>query len=120
MQGAEVEGVSPLLLTHANIVDVNTGKIESDQSVLIREGKIVSVMPSVDLKGKPNDIVVDVQGRFLIPGLWDMHVHDDTGSHTKQIYFPLFMLMASLGFATCSVSAPSHVLRRNCSRIFAQ
>src|SRR5580698_4400309 len=90
VHGAEVEGASPLLLTHANIVNVNTGKIASDQSVLIREGKIVSVMPSMDSKGKSDDIVLDIQGRFLIPGLWDMHVHDDTASHTEQIYFPLF------------------------------
>jgi hypothetical protein len=57
VHGAEVEGASPLLLTHAKIVDVNTGKIESDQSVLIREGKIVSVMPSIDSKGKSDAIV---------------------------------------------------------------
>jgi imidazolonepropionase-like amidohydrolase len=124
VQGAEVEGVSPLLLTHANIVDVNTGKIESDQSVLIREGKIVSVMPSVDLKGKPNDIVVDIQGRFLIPGLWDMHVHDDTASHTEQIYFPLFIANGVTGirdmFSQCADPCPTPVLFPNLRAISRQ
>jgi hypothetical protein len=111
VHGAEVEGASPLLLTHAKIVDVNTGKIESDQSVLIREGKIVSVMPSIDSKGKSDAIVVDIQGRFLIPGLWDMHVHDDTASHTKQIYFPLFIANGVTGirdmFSQCADPCPT-------------
>jgi imidazolonepropionase-like amidohydrolase len=111
VHGAEVEGASPLLLTHTNIVNVNTGKIASDQSVLIREGKIVSVMPSMDSKGKSDDIVLDIQGRFLIPGLWDMHVHDDTASHTEQIYFPLFIANGVTGirdmFSQCADPCPT-------------
>jgi imidazolonepropionase-like amidohydrolase len=111
VHAAEIESAPPLLLIHANIVDVNTGKIESDKSILIREGKIVSVMPSIDSKGKSDDIVVNIQGRFLIPGLWDMHVHDDSTSHTKQIYFPLFIANGVTGirdmFSQCADPCPT-------------
>jgi imidazolonepropionase-like amidohydrolase len=111
LAGAPVHAASPLLLTHANVVDVTTGKIESDQSVLIRDGKIVAVMPSVDSKSESDDSVVDVRGRFLIPGLWDMHVHDDTASHTQQIYFPLFIANGVTGirdmFSQCADPCPT-------------
>jgi hypothetical protein len=48
------------------------------RSVLVREGRIEAVVPAADLRPPADADVLDAQGRCLIPGLWDMHVHRDT------------------------------------------
>lgn len=62
----------PLALIHANVLDVRTGRVAADQTVLIRGAKIESVSataPPVGVK------TVDLAGRTLLPGLMDAHTH---------------------------------------------
>jgi Amidohydrolase family len=57
------------------IVDVTDGSLLSDQTVLIKGTRIVALGPVADMDVSDNADVVDAQGGYLIPGLWDMHVH---------------------------------------------
>jgi imidazolonepropionase-like amidohydrolase len=61
-----------LVLANANVVDVSTGNIQRGVSVVIRTGRIEAIIPSVSV---PDARVVDLQGRYLVPGLIDAHVH---------------------------------------------
>jgi hypothetical protein len=61
-------------ITHVTVVDVATGKELSDQTVVLQGQRIVSVSAS-DPNSSPQGRVLDAHGGFLIPGLWDMHVH---------------------------------------------
>src|SRR5262245_20605591 len=62
----------PLLaITHVSVIDVQSGTTTPDQTVLIGDGRILSVDST-----KPVDAhIIDGTGRYLIPGLWGMHVH---------------------------------------------
>lgn len=60
-----------LAITHVTIVDTNGGASRTDATVVIRDGRIATIGAAV-LGGVK---VVDGRGKFLIPGLWDMHVH---------------------------------------------
>ena len=62
-----------LAITHTGVVDVAAGRIVTNSTVTIA-GDTIS---SVDQNGAPpaGAQVVDGQGKFLIPGLWDMHAH---------------------------------------------
>ena len=66
-------GSRPLVITHVTVIDTVGGTAVPDAAVLIREGRIVSV----DKNGPvpPGAEIVDGRGKFLMPGLWDMHVH---------------------------------------------
>jgi imidazolonepropionase-like amidohydrolase len=58
------------------VVDVKSGQARRDVNVLVRDGRIVSVDSGAAGFSPPaNAAVVDGRGKFLIPGLWDMHVH---------------------------------------------
>ncbi|KAB8263593.1 hypothetical protein BDV32DRAFT_110597 [Aspergillus pseudonomiae] len=61
------------IFTNANIVDVEAGTILENSSLVIRQGKIQSIsqgeLPPTDLP------VIDCQGRYVCPGLFDAHVH---------------------------------------------
>jgi imidazolonepropionase-like amidohydrolase len=83
-----------LVLAHVTIVDVRTGNLLPDQSVVISAGKIASVTASAATKSSADSRTIDCAGLYLIPGLWDMHVHLEFGDwfpHSKEISLPLFI-----------------------------
>ena len=65
-------GAEPLALIHANVLDVRTGRIASNQTVVIRSGKIESVSAASAPAGLKT---LDLAGRTLVPGLVDAHTH---------------------------------------------
>lgn len=69
---APAEPAADLAITNVTVVDALDGARES-QTVLVTDGRISAVQPASD----PVDAteVVDGSGRYLIPGLWDFHVH---------------------------------------------
>ena len=74
-----------LAITRVNVVDVVGGRIVPDSTVTIRGRTIASVVPH----GAPPEgaHVVDGQGKFVVPGLWDMHAHTEvTGEPSLQLY----------------------------------
>jgi len=62
----------PIAITHVAVIDVINGAPLRDVTVTIRDGKIISVGRDAAPAGAT---IVDGRGKFLIPGLWDMHVH---------------------------------------------
>ncbi|HEX8837488.1 MAG TPA: amidohydrolase family protein [Candidatus Acidoferrum sp.] len=62
-------------IVHVTVVDVATGKELPDQTVVLQGDHIVSVAALDPTAAAPQGRVVDAHGAFLIPGLWDMHVH---------------------------------------------
>jgi len=67
-------------LGNVQVVDVRTGVIRTGQTVVIRDGRIASVVTG-NHPALPRGVrVVDGQGRYVIPGLWDMHTHLSTFS----------------------------------------
>ncbi|MEZ0311895.1 MAG: amidohydrolase family protein [Myxococcota bacterium] len=64
---------SRFALMHADVVDVESGGLLRDRAVVVEEGRITQVGPA---DAVPDGIVpIDATGKFVIPGLWDMHVH---------------------------------------------
>lgn len=62
---------------HATVLD-GTEKMKSmlDTTVLVDdEGKIVEVGPTAKVKMRGGEQIIDLQGKYLMPGLINMHVH---------------------------------------------
>ncbi len=73
-QGVERQ---PVLFEHANLLAMTDATIEADVSVLVRDGRIAWIGSAgeenaTDAEGA---LRVDATGRYLMPGLTDMHVH---------------------------------------------
>jgi imidazolonepropionase-like amidohydrolase len=66
---------TPLVLSHVNVVDVTAGSLQRDLDVTIRDGRIAAVAAAGRAAVPSQSRVVDATGKFLIPGLADMHVH---------------------------------------------
>lgn len=63
----------PLVLQHATVIDATGGPPLPDATVILQGGLIERVSPAVD--SPAGATVIDATGKFLIPGLWDMHAH---------------------------------------------
>ena len=70
----------PIVITHVSVVDARDSVPRHDQTVVVRGNRIVA-SGAADRVAIPADaLVIDGRGKFLIPGLWDMHVHTVTVS----------------------------------------
>jgi imidazolonepropionase-like amidohydrolase len=77
-----------LALTHANVVDVERGVVLTDRTVLISGNRIVAVGAGVRVPAGAR--VHDARGKYVIPGLWDMHVHNSREGRALH-FWPLFL-----------------------------
>ena len=62
-------------IIHANVVNVVTGKIDPDQTVLIDSNRIVAVGSSKKVKVPATASVIDAGNKYLMPGMIDAHIH---------------------------------------------
>lgn len=73
-----------MILENPYVVDVNEGKIIPCECLEIVNGKITHLGSRVDTKARR----LDAKGKFIIPGLWDMHVHVVSSA---EYAFPQFL-----------------------------
>jgi imidazolonepropionase-like amidohydrolase len=59
-------------IVHVTVVDPASGATSPDRAVVVDGDRIVTVIAS---DAVPPGRVVDARGKYVIPGLWDMHVH---------------------------------------------
>ena len=71
---------------HVNVVDMSSGKIRKNMTVVISGNRIKTIGKKVDRS--EGDTIIDARQKFLIPGLWDMHVHV---RNEESIFFPLLI-----------------------------
>lgn len=65
----------PLVFSHVNVIDGNGGPVQRDMTVVVLDGRIAAIRRSDDAQLPAAAQVIDASGKYLIPGLWDMHVH---------------------------------------------
>lgn len=64
-----------VVIRDITIVNVKTGELEPNQTVVTRGNQIVEIDGSNDIEIPDGATVIPATGKYLIPGLWDMHVH---------------------------------------------
>lgn len=62
-------------LVNATVIDVATGELQSGTTVFVQDGKIMRVGPDEKMKMAVRIKEIDLEGRFLIPGFTDAHIH---------------------------------------------
>lgn len=79
VQSGEAARSVAFAFTHVTVIDATGAEAKPDFTVLISGGRIVEVGPSQRVRLPKDAQVINAGGKFLIPGLWDMHVHLDAG-----------------------------------------
>jgi hypothetical protein len=80
-----------LALTDVTVIDVAHGTALARQTVVVTGDRIAAVGLNSDVPVPEDAVQIDGAGRFLIPGLWDMHVHSSTDYNQRQIFLPLYV-----------------------------
>ncbi|QDU66120.1 amidohydrolase family protein [Engelhardtia mirabilis] len=65
-----------LALTDVALVDLDAGVVFPSRTVLVDAGRIVVVGPAGEVAAFAASTTIAGEGAYLLPGLWDMHVHD--------------------------------------------
>ena len=90
-----------VLVRHATVVDVEHGRLIKDQAVATRGDRIVAVGRDAEVaKAWRAKATIQAGGKFLIPGLWDMHVHFGGGPALIEENKALLPLYVAHGITT--------------------
>jgi cytosine/adenosine deaminase-related metal-dependent hydrolase len=64
-----------LAVTHVTVLDCTGAPPRRGTTVVIEGGRITALGPAAEVAVPPRARVLDGRGKYLIPGLWDMHAH---------------------------------------------
>ena len=92
---AQSSSPSILIIHDVTVIDATGAPAQPHRTVIVRDGKIEEIADSGGgMGGKLSGVHVDGSRKFLIPGLWDMHVHmvfGDWFPRGKEVTLPLFI-----------------------------
>lgn len=71
----EKTGNTEYVFTSVNVIPMNSETVLANQDVVVRNGRIFSIGPNKKMKYGKNAVVIDAKGKFLMPGLAEMHAH---------------------------------------------
>ncbi|MBV8495868.1 MAG: amidohydrolase family protein [Gammaproteobacteria bacterium] len=91
---APAAAAATLAITHVDVIDATGTPPQPDMTVLVKNQRISALGRSGALQVPADATVVEGRGKFLIPGLWDMHVHTVFGDwlpRDERVVLPLFV-----------------------------
>ena len=80
-----------LVFTRVNVIAATGASLQTGMTVVIRDGRIKSLGKTGRIKIPRDAEIVAARGKFLIPGLWDMHAHLGTDDFDKHGHLALFV-----------------------------
>lgn len=101
----------PLVITHVAVIDMTGAQPKPDMTVIVQGNHIIAVSKSAQTRIPKAARVIDATGKFLIPGLWDMHVHLGDEDFDKRSYLPLLIANGITGIRVMT-GLPEHYLWR--------
>lgn len=78
-----------LLIESITVVDVQTGMLLENRDILITDNRITSIAPSGSIPMTGKAFKINGLGKYVIPGLWDMHTHSN--KHSEWLHHPLYI-----------------------------
>jgi len=78
---AAANAQGPLVFNHVTVIDATGHAPKPDSAVVIAGERIIDMGEAKNLRVPKDAEVVNASGKFLIPGLCDMHVHDATSEY---------------------------------------
>jgi hypothetical protein len=113
-QSTDAQRTSPLAIHNVTVVDVAAGSLDPSQTVLIRGNRIETIGPAEQLRVPDDAEMVEAEGKYLIPGLWDMHAHATTYDGRVESFMRLLLANGITGvrdpFGSLEVAAKARVI----------
>ncbi|WP_238475171.1 amidohydrolase family protein [Sphingomonas cavernae] len=115
INGASARENADLVIRGATIVDVAAGKLIEGHAIAVRGGDIIAVDSEkvIDRRYQPSR-TIDAAGQYVMPGLWDMHVHFGGGEaliEENKALLPLYLAYGITSVRDCAADISNAVLR---------
>ena len=78
-----------LLIRDVTVISTTSKRARGQATVLVHDGRIAAVGKAIDIAVPEGARVVDGRGKFLIPGLADMHVHLYSDDECRTRWLPM-------------------------------
>ena len=96
--GSGAKPLETLVITNVNIVDTRYGGVEPNVTVIVKEGVITAISKVALIQTGLHVRVVNAEGRYLIPGLWDMNAHiSDEADWNRNSVLPMYVVNGITG-----------------------
>ena len=97
-----------------NVIPMDRERVLEGQTVIVRDGRIASVEPSARARIPSGALRVDGRGKYLIPGLAEMHAHIPGAQASEQVIRDIFTLYIANGVTTIRgmLGAPNQLTLR--------
>jgi imidazolonepropionase-like amidohydrolase len=96
------------------VVPMDRERVMPDQTVVVRDGRIDVIGPATEIDPPPGAVVIDGRGRYLLPGLSEMHVHLPAPPTSPEVIDSVLFLFVANGVmvARGMMGDPSHLALR--------
>jgi len=74
-QNAATAPAQRTLVRAGHLLDVKTGQLLNDQTIVVTGSTIQSIAPTASVPAQPSDTVLDLSSLTVLPGLIDVHTH---------------------------------------------
>lgn len=112
----KTEEISPtlILISKANIVDVQTGEIKTGQNIFIDSGRIKQINATAIEDISKYKTVINAEGKYIIPGMTEMHAHIPQPPTSKERLEDVLFLYLANGVTTIRgmLGHPDHLVLR--------
>lgn len=102
-----VAAAQPIAFTGATVIDVEEGVTKPGMAVIVTRNRITAIGSEDEMDLPDGATVIDDTGKYIIPGLWDMHAHnvndvfkgapwdfhapDSEDAEQREIYMPIYL-----------------------------
>ncbi|MGH7719936.1 MAG: amidohydrolase family protein [Gemmatimonadaceae bacterium] len=113
-QGAQ-QPSGTVAFVNVTVVPMDRDRLIEGQTVVVRDGRIAALGPSASTRAPAGATVVEARGKFLMPGLAEMHAHIPPAQAPPQFTENVLFLYVANGITTIRgmLGEPSHLQLRD-------
>ena len=110
-QSVQEEAVEETIIENVNVIPMTSDGVLANQSVVIREDEIYRIAPSSEVSKGSKSTIIDGTGKYLIPGIAEMHAHIPRPGPGPDRVKETLLLYLSNGITTIRgmLGHPSHL-----------
>lgn len=84
-----------VVLENVNVIPMDEERVIEAQTVIVRDGRIESIADAGSAAAPEDALVINGEGRYLVPGLAEMHAHVPPTSDARYLEEVLFLYVAN-------------------------
>ena len=99
-QDGPAAATAPIAFVNVNAVPMDTERVLSDWTVIVRDGRVSATGPSSAVAPPAGATIIDGRGKFLMPGLAEMHGHIPPPTSSPEFIESVLYLYVANGITT--------------------